>query len=57
MKGDMRKMGKRKKLTPKEKLLAGALGVAMFPVILTLEAHKEFRKKKYKKRKKKIKLF
>ena len=26
MKGDMRKMGKRKKLTPKEKLLAGALG-------------------------------
>lgn len=38
-------MGRKKKLTPGEKLLAGTLGLAMFPFMLTLETSKHWAKK------------
>lgn len=38
-------MGRKKKLTPGEKLLAGTLGVAMFLFALTLGTYKNWDKK------------
>lgn len=41
------------KLSPTEKIVATAVGAAMFPIVLTLEVYKQSQKKKYKKRRRK----
>ena len=41
---------KKKKLTPGETLLAGTMGIALFPLVLTMEVYKQSQKKKYRKR-------
>lgn len=38
-------MKKKKKLTPNEKVLAGAIGAVIFPFALTLGVYKEWDKK------------
>ena len=43
----------KKKLTPQEKVGVGAVGLVLFPFLLTSEVYKKSQKKKYKKRKKK----
>lgn len=45
---------RKKKLTPAEKLVAGAVGVAIFPLMLTLETYKQSQKKKRSKKNKTI---